>query len=133
MSVVLERVPLQRLVNPLHDARGLVDARVREEDPELVAAEAREDVGRAQLAADQVREADQRGVAGGVPELVVDRLEAVEIEQRQRAAAAAQRLVEEADVVDAGERIVRRERDQLLLLRDVAERQDRRRLALAGE
>jgi len=86
-----------------------------QQDRELVAAQAREDVGLAQAVAQRAGAGDDELVAGGVPEAVVDRLEAVEVEHEQGAlgavAAAAgdvlgQRAVDAAAVEQSGERVV---------------------------
>jgi hypothetical protein len=91
---------------------------------ELIAAEPRHAVGRAQSAAQRVAEPRDHGVAGRVAVRVVDRLEAVDVEQQQDAAAgrarrqvelALQLLLEAAPVVDAAERVVVGEEAQALL------------------
>ena len=66
-------------------ARRQVDA--PQDRGELVAAEPRDHVGRAQAGAQRVAEARDHRVAGRVAERVVDRLEAVDVEQQQDAAA----------------------------------------------
>ena len=62
------------------DREGLVGD-VGQQDAELVAAEPRRDVGRAQVAPKSLGHGHQQGVAGGMSETVVDGLEVVEIEE----------------------------------------------------
>ena len=69
-----------------------------DEHGELVAADARRRVGVADDGVDAIGEGDDHGVADVVAELVVDRLEAVEVEVQQR-----DRL---AEPVEAGQRLV---------------------------
>ena len=85
---------------------------MREDDRELVAAEAGEEVGRAEGLAHGAAELGEDDVADGVPEAVVDLLEIVDIEheqrERQRVDAGAldllrQLTAEVALVPDAGE------------------------------
>ncbi len=52
-----------------------------DQDPELVAAEAGDDVSRAQVGAQARRHGAQQGVAGVMAEAVVDQLEVVEVEE----------------------------------------------------
>ncbi len=72
-----------------HLAREALDrgpiAAFRNHDRELVAAEAGEEMVLCKNASDQLRNLDEKLVAGGVAERVVDLLEAVEIEQKERA------------------------------------------------
>ena len=105
------------------DAR-LVLALGGEQDGELVATEAPEDVGLAQALLQRAGAGDDELVARGVAEAVVDRLEAVEVEHEQRAlgavAAAAgdvlgQGAVDAAAVEQAGERVVVGQVAQLVL------------------
>ena len=62
------------------DRLGLVGEAV-DQDPELVAAEAGDDVAGAQVGAQARRHRPQQGVAGVVAEAVVDQLEVVEVEE----------------------------------------------------
>ena len=59
--------------------------RVREDDTELVATEASDDIGRAQALAEHSRDAADQLIAGGMPQRVVDVLEVVEVESQHRA------------------------------------------------
>ena len=59
----------------------------REDEGELVSAEASDDVGLAQASAEHAGEADDQLVAGGMAERVVDVLEAVEVDHGERSAA----------------------------------------------
>ncbi len=68
--------------------RAAGDVGVGQDQGELVAADARQDVAVAQDVAQRVADARQELVAGGVAEGVVDQLEAVQVEQHQRAGAA---------------------------------------------
>ena len=115
-------------------AQPRVAVEVRQQDQELVAALAREQVGRAHDAAQAHRDPPQQLVAGRVAEAVVDGLEVVEVDvqQRDRMAAApgareAERevLVEQRAVRQLRERVVVGEERDLLLraapLGDVAE------------
>ena len=103
--------------DPRHDLGGLLRVRAGEGDHELVAADAAAQVVRAQILGDGAREPQQRVVAGGVAERVVDDLEVVDVERHQRqrrllAAAAAellrQALLEGAMVEVAGEGVLER-------------------------
>ena len=84
---------------------------VLEQDGELVAAEPRGEVVRAHAAADALGRGHQHGVAGGVPGMVVDPLEVVEVEEQHGAdpAGPGERLVhaahEQRAVGEVGERV----------------------------
>ena len=99
---------------PAVEALGVGHGRLREDDGELVAADAAGDVGRADDVAEPLGRLGEHGVAGEVADPVVDRLEVVEVEhdQRQLALVAiraghlpAQGLVEVAAVVEPGQRV----------------------------
>jgi hypothetical protein len=62
--------------------RALLVVEMGEQDGELVAAEARGGVGRAQTGADPACEAAQEPVSDRLAERVVDRLEAVEVDRQ---------------------------------------------------
>jgi len=109
-----------------HDAFGqglrLPIFRVGQEHGEFVAAEAEQHLVLAGEAGDFSGYADQHGVAGGVAEVVVDRLELVEVEIKQRGRAAVahgfgQRALqfdlETVPVEQAGERVAFRQVEQL--------------------
>ncbi len=92
---------------------ALVD--VRQDDRELVAAEARDGVGAPQTAAEDVGDGRDELVAGAVAERVVDVLEVVEVEREHRAAGAValrrgelagELLLEAAAVEERGDRVV---------------------------
>ena len=80
-----------RVANALADRRRAFAARVGQDQRELVAAEARHDVGLARAQANQPRGLDQRPAAVEVAVRVVDRLEPVEIDEQQRQRPAAAR------------------------------------------
>ena len=93
----------------------LVAPGVGKDDPELVAAEATDDVGGAHPALDRAGDGNEQLVARAVAARVVDELEAVEVEDQQRAAGlvalgggklALELGGEAAAVVDAGQRVV---------------------------
>jgi hypothetical protein len=97
--------------------RGGLAGQVAGDEDELVAAEPRDGVGRAQDAPQARGDLDEQAVAALVPEAVVDRLEAVDVEvqDRDRAALAlalGQRLLEAFDeeraVRQTGERVGQR-------------------------
>ncbi len=102
--------------DPLGDRHRLgVVGEAVDQDPELVAAEAGDDVAGAQVRAQPRRDGAQQGVAGVVAEAVVDQLEVVEVEEEdpdRRAGdrGAAERVVDRVDeaepVGQAGERVV---------------------------
>ena len=71
--------------DPVGDPAGVVgvDDRV-EDDPELVAAEARDGVARSERADQPLADGDQQPVADGVADALVDDLEPVEVEQDDR-------------------------------------------------
>ena len=107
-----ERRP-QRFDEPCGDLLRLVVGVALEQDPELVAAETRRDVARANACADTLGSGDEQIVAGAVAEPVVDRLEVVEVEEEHRRVVgrpACERLAdafgEEPAVRQAGERVV---------------------------
>ena len=97
-----------------------------DEERELVAADARDDVGRLHDLAQAFGDRSQQLVACGVPKAVVHRLEVVEVEveERRRRAAAAlgEQALEPRAVPQAGERIRVRESLELVA-----------RLALCGD
>ena len=104
--------------------RGRVVGQVAEQDEELVAALAGQDVGVTQDAAQPCRDAGQQPVAGGVPQAVVDLFEVVEVDEHEgRGAAGApgagQRqvhlLLNEDPVGQPGQRVVVGQIGQLLL------------------
>ena len=117
----------QRRLDLLGDRLGgqpRVAVEVGQQDQELVAALAREQVGRAHDAAQAHRDPPQQLVAGGVAERVVDGLEVVEVDvqQRDRGAGAAgareaerEVLVEQRAVGQLRERVVVGEEGDLLL------------------
>ena len=72
-------------------AQRALAAGVGQDQRELVAAEPRDDVGFARARADHRRRFDQRPAAEQMPVGVVDRLEAVEIDEQQRQRPAAAR------------------------------------------
>ena len=99
------------------DLARLVERAARQQDAELVAAEAADGVGVAHRLLEQPGNLAQHAVAGGVATLVVHRLEAVEVEVAEHAAVAiATRLLdgfletpdELAAVDEPGERVVAR-------------------------
>ena len=104
---------------------GLLDAvDVLEQQRELVAAEARRGVGRADARGQALRHLDEHLVAGGVPQAVVDRLEVVEVEEDHGHALAlaaragdrmADALGEQGAVRQAGHRVVEGLVGELLL------------------
>ena len=69
--------------DPRDDLGGLLRVRAGEGDHELVAADAAAEVVRAEILGDGAREPQQRVVAGGVAERVVDDLEVVDVERHQ--------------------------------------------------
>ena len=83
----LERgaVPPQRGEQALGGLARLLGVGVREQDGELVPAEAREDVRIAKPRPQDIGDALDQGVAGAVPEAVVYVLEVVEVEQQHGA------------------------------------------------
>ena len=126
--VVLE---LERAADALEDPLGGLDRGrqvldVLEQDRELVAAEPRGGVGRADAGRDPLRHLEQHAVADGVTEAVVDGLEVVEIDEQHRHADAlaqgpghrvAHALVEQRAVGQMGDRIVEGLVGELLLER----------------
>src|SRR3954447_9144836 len=113
-----------------HDDRTVLVVVARDDDAELVAAEAGQHVVRAEHAAQARADAPQQLVAGGVAQGVVELLEVVEIEQQQRGAPpAAHDLVEvpgeRAAVGQAGQLVGARLDAALAELLDLAEGQQR--------
>ena len=79
LSRTAERARGDRVTDPPVEPFGVVDRRFREDDGELVAADTTRDVGRTNDAANAVRRLCEHGVAGEVPDLVVDPLEIIEV------------------------------------------------------
>jgi hypothetical protein len=71
--------------DPIETLQGLVEVGLRpgHQHDELVSAQSGHDVGGAEAAEQQLGEMPQQGVAGGMAEAVVDRLEFVEVEKHQ--------------------------------------------------
>ena len=69
----------KRALQPGRDALGLLILRAWAQDDELVAAEARQDVARAQRRFPAARHLDEQLVAGRVSERVVDQLELIDV------------------------------------------------------
>ena len=124
--------PAQRVDELAHHALDAGDVlHGFQHDEELVAAQARDEVARAHVAAQALRDFDQEGVAGGVAVAVVDLLEAVEVDEdagelRAVAPRALDRLLErrrEAHAVgEPGERVAVGERgDALARERDLGD------------
>ena len=98
---------------------------------ELVAADARDHVGGADMFREQLRDMAQHRIAGPVAKLVVDGLEVIEVDESEHSGAAVpardrqrplELVIESATVVEAGQLVFERQ----LLERDEA-------LALGGE
>ncbi len=131
LLVVDRRRRRHRVEQLAGDQSGVLGlGQVLDQDRELVAAEARHGVGLAQAAAETLGHDRQQAIAGQMPEAIVDRLEAVEVEDHDRDQAlvapgpgerALQTILEQRAVGEPG---------QLVVLRQVAEPF---RLALAGE
>ncbi len=110
-----------------HFLRGqhrAVDVGQRQDDRELVAAEARHGVGIAQHAADAPGHPLQDAIAGVMAQRVVDLLEAVQVEQQQRDGCSLavgdprrllEAIVQERPVRQLGQRVVIRQVRQALL------------------
>src|SRR5581483_12249068 len=120
------------------EALGVLERRLGEDDRELVAADAAGDVGAADDRAQALRDLAEDGVAAQVADLLVDRLEVVEVEEDERETAVVavgplhllgERLVEVAAVVETRQRIAHR---QLVELPELARVLDRPR-GLSGE
>src|SRR5262249_12738346 len=108
--------PLDDGADLLGDVHGALERNLRNENRELLAAYAREDVLATELGAHDRRELAQNGVAREVPEGVVLLLEVIDVEQDERELAAVapaarnlalQCLVEVALVEDLRETIER--------------------------
>ena len=85
LAVAQDEGPRERLRDPLGDAGGAtLVPDVLGEDRELVPAEARDRVSRAQRLLDPGGDGGEELVAGGVAEAVVDELELVEVEEEHR-------------------------------------------------
>ena len=87
LVLVHEEAAGQRTLQSRQDLLAFVDRRLRQQHDELLAAVARDPVGRPQRLADDRGERLQRLVAGAVAELVVETLEIVDVEQADRPAA----------------------------------------------
>ena len=74
----------QSVGDPRGDERGLGCVTVRQDDHEFVAAQTPQHVTRLDLRAQALGELDQQFVTGRMPERIVDVLEIVDIEKRQR-------------------------------------------------
>ena len=136
---------VEQLLRDAAQHRRIVE--VLDDHHELVAAQARQQVGLAQRARQRGRHALQELVADAMAERVVDVLEAVEVDEQHADAMAAalglrdrlrQALVQQQPVGQAGQRVARREILQPLLGLDprrhvLHERQDRHDLAVVVE
>ncbi len=121
--VFLARVLADRLDDRFGDDPGFLDVRAREDDRELVAAQAGQHVALAHAAAQDPGNFADQPVASRVAATVVDLLEVVEVEHQHRPGAAlavaaghlaAQVLLEAAAVLQPGQRILARLTPQLL-------------------
>ena len=83
MIVDVER-QVERGENPLGDGDGFAERRIRREHRELVAAEAREQIGPAQAIAQPLGRLHEQQVAVMMAETVVDDLEAVQVDEHHR-------------------------------------------------
>src|SRR5690606_28002269 len=111
-----ETMRLDRAADRLRDFDSPLLAAAFEQDAELVAAEARDHVVRAQPRLHELRDLAQQLVAGGVAERVVDDLELVEVEVQERVAqpflvgaveGRDEPVLELATIDEAGQRVVR--------------------------
>jgi hypothetical protein len=102
------------VLDPAVELVGVRERRLGEDDPELVAADAACDVGRAHGLPQSLGDGCQHRIAGEMPDPVVDRLEVVDVEDDEREVAvvarraralALERLVEVAPVVEARQRV----------------------------
>ena len=89
LVLVHEQAAGERSLQPRQHLLALGRRRLRQEDDELLAAVARDPVGRPERLAHDRGERLQRLVAGAVAELVVELLEVVDVEQADRKLAAA--------------------------------------------
>ena len=106
------------------DQRGVLGlGQVLDQDRELVAAQARDGVGLAQALAQALAHEREQAVAGDVAEAVVDRLEAVEVEDHHRDQAlvaprpgerALEPVLEQRAVGEPGQLVVLRQAAELL-------------------
>ena len=129
---------VERFAQAIRHPAGIVDGvEVLAQDGELVPADARDRVGGARGAAHALRGLPQQLVAGGVPEVVVDALEAIEVDEQHGdpllgAARALDRVLEPVEeqhaIREARERVVERPLAEplggLLLLADVLDLRD---------
>ena len=76
--------PLDEVAELLRQGGRVVDAGLGQEEHELLAAVAADDVGRPQVGPDRLGDAAQDDVAGGVAVRVVDLLEVVDVDERDR-------------------------------------------------
>ena len=120
----LERNRERRQKAISHSAGARLVGIVLQQDPELVAADPRYRVARPTLELQALGGRDQQLVPSVVPEAVVDRLEAIQVQQEDRRSAARARgtrervidaVAEDRAVRQPGERIVERLVRQLLL------------------
>ena len=98
-----------RLLDPGREPLRVGEPRLREDEPELVPADAARDVGLAHSLAHTFRGLGERGVAGEMADAVVDALEVVDVDEHEGEPArvavrardlASERLVEVAAVVE---------------------------------
>ena len=136
---------VEQLLRDAAQHRRIVE--ILDDDHELVAAEARQQVGLAQRGRELARDALQELVADPVAERVVDVLEPVEVDEQHADATAAalrlrnrlrQALVQQQAIGQSGQRVARGHVLQPLLRLDprrhvLHERQDRRDLAVGIE
>src|SRR5215470_1233112 len=86
VAVERETQGIDRLLKLGRLSPGIGLAEIPQQHRELIAAEPADDVGGAHLARQRLRDRLQHLVARGMPERIVDRFEAIEVEHEQRAA-----------------------------------------------
>src|SRR6267142_2310543 len=106
-----ERLLRNRSADTLGDFESFPQPRARQPDRELFAADPRDEIAIAHRGLEQTSDMLQRGIAGGMPERVVELFEVVEIDvdERRRSARSVARPIERAlelaPVAQTGERI----------------------------
>src|SRR5882762_4275327 len=106
-----ERLLRNRSADTLGDFESFPQPRARQPDRELFAADPRDEIAIAHRGLEQTSDMLQRGIAGGVPERVVELFEVVEIDvdERRRSSRSVARRIERAlelaPVAQTGERI----------------------------
>ena len=83
LGITSDRLPLDRKLETPEEEFGILERRLREDHGEFVAADAAGDVCAAHHEAQALRDLGEHSVTAEMADLLVDRLEVVEVEEEQ--------------------------------------------------